>query len=65
MAVTTPRTWQDLARVVSEGQDSEKLMELVGRLNLLTLARQVNRQAHENLCDPMFLRKIVRQFADL
>jgi hypothetical protein len=40
MTVTTPRTWQDLTRVVSEGQDSEKLMELIGKLNLLTLARQ-------------------------
>jgi hypothetical protein len=64
MAGTAPRTWQDLARASSEEQDSEKLIELVGQLNLLALARQANRQAHGNLDDPMFLRNIVGQVSE-
>jgi hypothetical protein len=64
MAGAAPRIWRDLARALSEEQDSEKLIELVGQLNLLALARQANRHAHGNLGDPMFLRNIVRQVSE-
>jgi len=53
MTFNTPRTWQDLSRVVSKGQDSEEADELWSENSTSGGLVPQDRQAHENLGDPM------------